>query len=64
VDADRDAAVARAAVARRTAAIVVSSAALAESFTGLGECVVCTPAVDAFGVLTDAAVRAALDVLG
>jgi hypothetical protein len=47
----------------RIAAIVINSGARAEFFAGLGDRVVSAPAVDAFGVVTDAAIWAALDVL-
>jgi beta-N-acetylhexosaminidase len=57
-------AIADAAVSSRIAAILINSATSAESFADLGDRIVSTPAVDAFGVLTDAAVRAALDALG
>jgi beta-glucosidase-like glycosyl hydrolase len=52
------------AVRGRVAAAVVNSGAPATSFPGLGDRVVSAPAVDVFGVVTDAAILAALDVLG
>ncbi|TDD23487.1 hypothetical protein E1218_17800 [Kribbella turkmenica] len=45
------------------AAVVVNSVSSAEYFGEVGHPVVTTPAVDAFGIVTDAAVDATLDVL-
>ncbi|GAA0618949.1 hypothetical protein HPO96_24700 [Kribbella sandramycini] len=47
----------------RCAAVVVNSTLAAESFGDVGERVVSVPAMDAFEIVTDAAVHAALDVL-